>query len=102
MGQKKDQHNVGTPSKPRGQEMGLAGTPDQNRSEMDKTPALRGRRKEHNKMFGDVSQQHVNSDATKLKSNSPSTIVMNTKPSREGGGAAQFKKRLAKKRANQK
>jgi hypothetical protein len=101
MGQKKDQHNVGTPAKPRGQQMGFGGTPDQNRSEMDHTPALRGRRKEENKMFSDMSRQHVGSDATKPRSNSPSTIA-NTKPSGGGGGAAQFKKRLAKKRANQK
>jgi len=102
MGQKKDQHNVGTPSKPRGQQMGFAGTPDQNRSEMNHTPALRGRRKQENKMFSDVSQQHVASDATTPSSNSPSTAAMNTKPSGGAGGAGQFKKRLAKKRANQK
>ena len=59
MGTRKDQHKAGTPAKPRGQQTGFAGNPDQNREEMEKTPALRGRRKKENKMFGDSSEQHV-------------------------------------------
>ena len=42
MGTRKDQHKVGTPKKPRGQQTGFAGNPDQNREEVEKTPALRG------------------------------------------------------------
>jgi hypothetical protein len=72
---KKDQHKAGIPPKPRGQQTGFAGNPDQNRQEMEKTPALRGRRKNANKMFGDASEQHVATDATKPSTNSPSTVV---------------------------
>src|ERR1043166_753514 len=59
MARAKDQHKAGIPPKPRGQQTGFAGNPDQNREEMRKTPALRGRRKRANKMFGDASEQHV-------------------------------------------
>ncbi len=72
---KKDQHKAGIPPKPRGQQTGFAGNPDQNREEMKNTPALRGRRKNANKMFGDASEQHVATDATKPSTNSPSTVV---------------------------
>jgi len=72
---KKDQHKAGIPPKPRGQQTGFAGNPDQNREEMKNTPALRGRRKDDNKMFGDASEQHVATDATKPSTNSPSTVV---------------------------
>ena len=98
MREKKDQHTVGTPQKPRGQQTGFAGNSDQNREEMKETPALRCKRKANNKMFGNA-QQHVGSDATKPSTNSPSTPAMNVKPKRSGGGATGFKRRLAKKRA---
>jgi hypothetical protein len=71
----KDQHKAGIPPKPRGQQTGFAGNPDQNRQEMDKTPALRGRRKSANKMFGDASEQHVGGNAATPSTNSPSTVV---------------------------
>jgi hypothetical protein len=79
MREKKAQHTVGTAEKLRGQQTGFAGNPDQNREEKE-TPALRGGRKTNNKMFGDASQQHVGSDATKPSTNSPSTPAMNVKP----------------------
>ncbi|HJT28542.1 MAG TPA: hypothetical protein VJ784_14105 [Pyrinomonadaceae bacterium] len=72
---KKDQHKAGIPSKPRGQQTGFAGNPDQNREEMKKTPALRGRRKSDNKMFGDPSSQQ-GGDAVTPSTNSPSTPGM--------------------------
>jgi len=75
MAAKKDQHKAGIPPKPRGQQTGFAGNPDQNREEMKKTPALRGRRKSENKMFGDASEQHVAGDAATPSTNSPSTVV---------------------------
>lgn len=75
MGTRKDQHNVGTPAKPRGQQTGFAGNPDQNREEMNKTPALRGRRKKTNKMFADASEQHVAGNPATPSTNAPSTIV---------------------------
>ncbi|HZM98491.1 MAG TPA: hypothetical protein VFB70_03815 [Pyrinomonadaceae bacterium] len=75
MGTRKDQHKVGTPAKPRGQQTGFAGHPDQNREEMSKTPALRGRLKKTNKMFGDASEQHTGGNAVTPSANSPSTVV---------------------------
>ena len=72
---RKDQHKVGTPEKPRGQQTGFAGNPDQNREEMNKTPALRGRRKKANKMFADASEEHVASNPATPSTNDPSTVV---------------------------
>ena len=76
MAASKDQHKAGIPPKPRGQQTGFAGNPDQNREEMKKTPALRGRRKNRNKMFGDDSEQHTGGDAVTPSTNSPSTPGM--------------------------
>lgn len=76
MGTKKDQHNVGTPEKPRGQQTGFAGHPDQNREEKEQTPALRGNRKKGNKMFGDDSSQHTGSSSVTPSTNRPSTPGM--------------------------
>ena len=75
MGTRKDQHKVGTPRKPRGQQTGFAGNPDQNREEMNKTPALRGRRTKANRMFADASEQHIGGDAVTPSTNAPSTVV---------------------------
>ena len=75
MAPRKDQHKVGTPRKPRGQQTGFAGNPDQNREETEKTPALRGRRKKANKMFADASEQHVASSPVTPSTNAPSTVV---------------------------
>ena len=76
MGTKKDQHKVGIPPKPRGQQTGFAGNPDQNREEMKNTPAVRGRMKEENKMFGDESEQHTGGSAVTPSTNSPSAPGM--------------------------
>ena len=75
MATRKDQHKAGIPPKPRGQQTGFAGNPDQNREEMKKTPALRGHRKNANKMFGDASEQHIGGDAVTPSTNAPSTVV---------------------------
>ena len=80
MSSKKDQHKAGIPPKPRGQQTGFAGNPDQNREAMADTPALRGRRKGANKMFADNSSQQRSTDAAKPSTNSPSI------PAQEGGG----------------
>jgi hypothetical protein len=102
MGTKKDQHKVGAPAKPRGQQMGFAGNPDQNRETMKQTPALRGRLKRANKMFADESSQHVTGDPVTPRSNSPSTPAMNAAARKgESGGERLFKHRLAKKRSSQ-
>ena len=96
----KDQHTVGTPVRPRGQQTGFAGQNDQNRQEKDETPAVRGRRSA-NKMFADASSQHVGSDSTKPSTNSPSVPAMNVKAKGASGGETQFKKRLARKLAKE-
>lgn len=75
-GTPKDQHKAGTRSKPRGQQTGFAGNPDQNREQMDATPALRGSRKKGNRMFGDASEQHIGGDAVTPSTNRPSTPGM--------------------------
>ena len=72
----KDQHKTGTPAKPRGQQTGFAGNPDQNRQAMDDTPALRGGRKKKSKMFGDASEQHIGGDSVTPSTNQPSTPGM--------------------------
>jgi hypothetical protein len=96
---RKDQHKVGTPPKARGQQTGFAGNPDQNRQEQNSTPAIRGRRKEANKLAADPSAQNVGSDPVTLGTSSPSTPAMNKSGKGDTGGERVFKQRLAKKRA---
>jgi hypothetical protein len=97
---KKDQHKAGTPQKPRGQQTGFAGNPDQNREAMKDTPALRGRRKGASKMFADESAQHVGNDAATPRSNTPSIPAAAPTGVKLGetGGERVFKKRQAKRR----
>ena len=96
---KKDRHRVGSKAKPRGQQTGGAGQPDQNRIRKNETPALSGRRKSENKMFGDRSEANVGGDAVTMRSNSPSTPAMtSSKRAGESGGETGFKKRLQKAR----
>ena len=97
--QHKDQHKVGAKAKPRGQQTGMAGVPDQNRQQKKDTPALSGRRRNANKMFADKSAENVGGDAVTPKTASPSTVVVNTVgPSGETGGETVFKGRLKRKR----
>ena len=97
---KKDQHKVGIKAKPRGQQMGTAGATDQNRQEMDETPALRGRRKNANKMFADKSTRNIGGDAVTPRTNSPSTPAMNAGTRKgDSGGERAFKARLKNKRS---
>jgi hypothetical protein len=100
MGNKKDQHRVGTPQKPRGQQTGFAGNPDQNREEMKDTPALRGRRKNASRMFADESSQHVGGDSATPRSNTPSVpaVVPTGKKLGETGGEKVFKQRQKKQK----
>ena len=72
MSSKKAQSKVGRKPKPRGQQTGFVGNPDQNREEIKNTPALRGRRKAANKMFDDESQQQVGANPSAPSANSPS------------------------------
>jgi hypothetical protein len=81
MAPKKDQHTVGTREKPRGQQTGFAGNPDQNRKEKKETPAIRGTRPKTNKLASEVSQQQVSTDAVTPNTNTPSTVVRDVKTS---------------------
>ncbi|HEX8748872.1 MAG TPA: hypothetical protein VF717_16985 [Pyrinomonadaceae bacterium] len=100
MSSKKEQRKVGGKQKPRGQQTGFVGNPDQNREEMKNTPALRGRRKAATKMFGDESSQQVGTDAAKPRSNQPSlpaAMPTNTKLG-ESGDERAFKARQKSKK----
>jgi hypothetical protein len=99
MSSKEKQSKVGRPVKPRGQQMGFAGRPDQNREAKKETPALRGRRKQENEMFADESSQHVGGDSATPNSNSPSLPAFSGDGHiGETGGEIAFKKRQATKR----
>jgi hypothetical protein len=101
MGSKERQSKVGRPQKPRGQQTGFAGNPDQNREAMKDTPALRGRRKRESKMFEDESEQHMGGDAVTPRSNTPSVpaAAPSGVPLGETGGEKAFKQRQRKVRA---
>jgi hypothetical protein len=86
----------------RGQQTGFAGHKDRNRTEVETTPAVRGKAKHFNKMFGDVSEQHTGSDVVSPSTNSPSTPGMKTASQNELGAEAVFKRRLEKKRQESK
>jgi hypothetical protein len=98
MSSKKEQSKVGRPPKPRGQQTGFAGNPDQNREEKKNTPALRGRRKEATDHFGDESKQQVGSDAATPRTTTPSlpAAMPIDVPLGETGGERAFKQRLKK------
>jgi hypothetical protein len=98
MAVKADQRKVGAPRKPRGQQTGFAGNPDQNRQEMDRTPAVRGRRKRANKMAADVSEQQIASGATTPSTNVPSVPAAVPQVKGDTAGERVFKQRLAKRR----
>ena len=91
---KERQQKVGIPAKRRGQQMGFAGHPDQNRAKAGEPLAARGRLKK-NKMFADKSSQQISTSAASSRSNSPSTAAMNTggHPG-ETTGETVFKRRL--------
>lgn len=95
----KDQHKTGAPAKPRGQQTGFAGNPDQNRQAKKETPELQGLRESENKFFADKSAQQETGDAVTPRSNHPSTPAMNSAQHKgESGGEKVFKRRLARDR----
>jgi hypothetical protein len=67
-----DQHKVGIPEKPRGQEMGRGEYRNPNREAMEDTPALRGGLADESEMFADESSQHVGANPSAPRSNTPS------------------------------
>lgn len=79
--------------------MGQAGARDQNRAEMEETPARRSRRVNTNKSAADESEQHIGGDAVTPRTTSPSTPAMtSSKRPGESGGETGFKARLKKQR----
>jgi hypothetical protein len=101
MGTKKEQRKAGSKQKPRGQQTGFVGNPDQNREEMKNTPALRGRRKTESRMFDDDSAQQVGTDAAKPRSNQPSlpaALPTNTKLGESNDERAFKQRQKAKKK----
>ncbi len=100
MSSKEKQSKVGRPARPRGQQTGFAGNPDQNREAMKDTPALRGRRKRASEMFEDESKQHMGADAATPRSNTPSVpaAAPTAMPLGESGGEKAFKQRQKKQR----
>ena len=98
MSSKKDQHKVGIPDKPRGQQTGRAGNPDKSRvAQEEETPALHGRRKAANKMSADKSSQHTGADPSKPRAITPSVPgQIGGGHIGESGGEAGFKRRRKK------
>jgi hypothetical protein len=92
---KQQQQKAGIPNKRRGQQMGFAGNPDQNRQASADTPALRGRRKQANQMFADQSANEIGSSPVTPRTNSPSTPALTTggRPGQTAGETA-FKKHM--------
>lgn len=98
MSRKKEQHRVGAPEEPRGQETGQTGEMDQDRRAKMDTPSLRGRRKGASKMFSDDSSQHTGADAATPRSNTPSlpAAIPTGEPLGQTGGEKSFKQRHSK------
>jgi hypothetical protein len=94
-----NQRQVGIPAKRRGQQMGFSGKPDQNRQEVDETPATLGSRPRANKMAADKSKQKIGSSSVTPRTASPSTPAMNSPVHGDTGGEKVFKRRLAKQRS---
>ena len=93
---KKSQTRAGAPQKRRGQQMGdERSAPDKTESAQEETPALRGRRKEASKFFGDDSSQRVGTRGETARDNTPSVpaaIPTNVRQG-ESNGEAEFKAR---------
>lgn len=93
---KKAQSKAGIAEKRRGQQMGdERSAPDRTLDAKTATPALRGRRKNASKFYGDESSQQVGSDGEAPRDNTPSVpaaIPTGTKLG-ESGGERVFKER---------
>ncbi|MFL6255352.1 MAG: hypothetical protein ACJ74T_10025 [Pyrinomonadaceae bacterium] len=93
---RKTQAKAGVPEKRRGQQMGdERSKPSKIDEAQTETPALRGRRKDASKFFGDESFQSTGTRGETLRDNTPSipaAIPTNMKIG-ESGGEAEFKAR---------
>jgi hypothetical protein len=103
MNRTKDSHTVGTPEKPRGQEMGRPGLKDRSREEKQHTPALIDNRNQRNEMFGDKSFKHVGANPSAPRVNSPSTPAAMPGDVKlgESGGEKAFKYRHSARRRSE-
>ncbi|MGB8508459.1 MAG: hypothetical protein WCD76_08635 [Pyrinomonadaceae bacterium] len=94
---KKSQSKAGIPEKRRGQQMGDERSNASGPEEKEKgTPALRGRRKEASKFFGDDSSQATGSRGEEAaRDNSPSVpaAIPTNEPLGQSGGEKVFKER---------
>lgn len=99
MSNEEAQSKAGIPAKRRGQQMGDAANPDQNREAEAETPALRGRRPEENEMFAEDSAQQIGSNPSAPRDNSPSTpaAIPSGTPLGQSGGEKVFKERQSKR-----
>ncbi|MEJ7616600.1 MAG: hypothetical protein WKF30_06450 [Pyrinomonadaceae bacterium] len=102
MDSKKAQSKAGIPAKRRGQQMGDAANPDQNREAEAETPALRGRRVAENEMFADDSTQSIGANSSAPRDNTPSTpgAIPTDTPLGQSGGEKVFKQRQQKRRSS--
>ena len=95
MASKKEQSKAGIPAQRRGQQMGdeRSNANTQAAAETN-TPALSGRRKSANKMFGDKSSQQFASDAAGPSATSPSVsgAIPTGEPLGQSGGEKAFQK----------
>lgn len=100
MSSKKVQSKAGIPANRRGQQTGDERSNSPNKLDESKanTAALRGRRKDANKFFGDESAQQVGSNTARPRSNSPSlpAAIPTGEKLGESGGEKAFKQRQAR------
>lgn len=101
MGSEDAQSKAGIPAKRRGQQMGDAANPDQNREAEAETPALSGRRPEENEMFAEDSAQNIGSDPSAPSGVSPSTpaAIPSGTPLGQSGGERAFQERQSRRRS---
>ena len=100
---KKAQSKAGIAEKRRGQQMGderSSQRPDKSVEAKRQTPALRGRRKEANKFFGDESSQATGTRPETQRDNSPSlaAAIPTGEKLGESDGEKVFKERQSKAR----
>ena len=96
---KKTQSKAGVAPKRRGQQMGdERSKPDKTSEAKQATPALRGRRKDASKFYGDESFQQTGTRPEVMRDNTPSVpaaVPVGTKLG-ESGGEREFKARQKK------
>lgn len=101
MATKKVQSKAGIAEKRRGQQMGdERSAPDRSQDAETQTPALRGRRKQASKFFGDESMQQTGSRGEAPRDNTPSVpaAIPTGMKIGESGGERAFKEKGKRKK----